>query len=78
MAAYRGDDKTVELLLGAGADVLLLNRQGQKARDMAESEAVKNLLQDAEDRIICHGFKRAMIQDDDNDEDDDEDEDQQS
>ena len=63
----------MQLLLAAGADVLLLNHKGQKARDMAGSEAVKTLLQEAEDRIICHGFKRAMIQDDDNEDDEDED-----
>ena len=75
MAARNADDKIVQLLLDAGADVLLLNHKGQKARDMAGSEAVKTLLQEAEDRIICHGFKRAMIQDD---EDEDDGEDQQS
>ena len=72
----------VELLLEAGADVLLLSEDGFKALDipksrfilfsyLTKSEKVKNLLQEAEDRIKCHGFKRAETSCDDDDDDDD-------
>jgi hypothetical protein len=70
----------VKMLLEAGVDVLFLNNAKKKAIDFARHEVVKNLLQEAEDRIICHGFKRAktVSDDDDDDEEEEEEEDQQS
>jgi hypothetical protein len=69
----------VEMLLEAGVDVLHLNNANKKAIDFAKHEVVKNLLQEAEDRIICHGFKRAKnVSDDDDDDEEEEEEDQQS
>ena len=69
----------VKMLLEAGVDVLHLNEAKKKAIDFATYEAVKNLLQEAEDRINCHGFKRAKtVSDDDDDEEEEDEEDQQS
>jgi hypothetical protein len=66
----------VKMLLEAGVDVFHVNNKGQKALDFATYEAVKNLLQEVQNRIICHGLKRAKPESDDDD--DEEEEDQQS
>jgi ankyrin repeat protein len=58
-------DEIVTSLVNAGADVLCLNNEGLKASDYSNSDEIKNLLVEAEERITCHGFKRAKIDDDD-------------
>jgi hypothetical protein len=44
---------------------LCLNNEGLKASDYSNSDEIKNLLVEAEERITCHGFKRAKIDHDD-------------
>ena len=57
-AAHFGVNKVVRLLLEAGADVLLTDNRGHKPIDSAIQPEIKLMLQEAEESIIYHGFKR--------------------